>query len=929
MRWLALSAAVVFAAIVLTRSSDPVSAQAPAAADGILQFRISVGLADAEGKQWAGRIRVTGGELAGVEGWRFSQRDRVSAAGAFEFDTRVANFENQLRTTREYGQTDWNDPDIRRVVPSGLILRVRGSENTRIEFASGEEAFDFTAASVPFGVTLSRLSGNAAVIRMPAEERVSEAGVHDDDPAITFTADGQRWITWLAFDADGDYVMARSAGEAIRLTDKGDHHAPSIAADSRGLVHVAWSQREEEEWHIYMASRAGGVWSRARRMTQPGSSNIWPRLVSDGDRRLALVWQSLRGGRSSVFTRVWEGPGWGAEKQLNEDGGNAWAPSAAFGGGKLWFAWDSYSSGAYQIYVREWPSGPVERVTRGALYSARPSIAVTADGMPVVAWEESDALWGKDFAFLADRAGTTLYKNRRVRVARRGNGGWLELASPVEAIPAAIRRFVYQPHLIADAGGRLHLGLRVRTSATTSRMDYWAAGGVWEAFVTTLAGGRWTPAVNLPSSVGRNGMRMSLAASGGRLHLAWPTDRRAWPAGRYGDLDILSASLPVSGEAARLSGGQPIADAPAPSQPHADENGDIRRIRGYRVASGGKTYRILRGDLHRHTELSGDGAGEGSLDDLYRYALDAAQMDYAHVADHQMGGDEPYNWWIAQKSNDLYFMPGRFTPLYGYERSVPFPNGHRNVIWAERGKPVLKISEEERTGRANTGAVLFPYLRFTNGIATSHTSATQQGTDWRDNDPAVEPLVEIYQGFESSYEHEGAPRAWKEGEKTVHQGMKREGFVWNAWAKGYKLGVQASSDHVSTHTSFACILAEDFSRQGLLDAMRKRRTYAATDAIIVDFRARVSGGEALMGDITASSTAPKLAVKVIGTAPIRQIDVIKNNKYAHKVEPNSNEASFEFSDADFGGGESYYYVRVEQADGELAWSSPIWVTRRQ
>ena len=84
----------------------------------------------------------------------------------------------------------------------------------------------------------------------------------------------------------------------------------------------------------------------------------------------------------------------------------------------------------------------------------------------------------------------------------------------------------------------------------------------------------------------------------------------------------------------------------------------------------GKSYRILRGDLHRHTELSGDGAGDGMLDDLYRYTLDAAAMDYAHVGDHQMGNDEEYSWWITQKSNDLYYMPERFVPLYGYERSV-------------------------------------------------------------------------------------------------------------------------------------------------------------------------------------------------------------------------------------------------------------------
>ena len=32
------------------------------------------------------------------------------------------------------------------------------------------------------------------------------------------------------------------------------------------------------------------------------------------------------------------------------------------------------------------------------------------------------------------------------------------------------------------------------------------------------------------------------------------------------------------------------------------------------------------------------------------------------------------------------------------------------------------------------------------------------GTDWRDNDPAVEPMVEIYQGDRQNYERPGAPR---------------------------------------------------------------------------------------------------------------------------------------------------------------------------
>jgi hypothetical protein len=403
--------------------------------------------------------------------------------------------------------------------------------------------------------------------------------------------------------------------------------------------------------------------------------------------------------------------------------------------------------------------------------------------------------------------------------------------------------------------------------------------------------------------------------------VAWATDNRGWPGGAYRELEINTASLPVAGTAARLSGGQPIVAAAAVPNPNPNEFEDIRRIRGYRYSIHGRQYRILRGDFHRHTELSQDGAGDGMLEDNYRYTLDAAAMDIGYVSDHQMGQGEEYNWWITQKSNDLYYMPGRFVPMYGYERSVPYPNGHRNVIWAERGKPVLKISPEENRGEANTGPVLYPYLRDTAGIATSHTSATAQGTDWRDNDPNLEPVVEIYQGYDANYEEPNAPRAWKPGQTEAHQGNRPDGYVWNAWAKGYKLGVQSSSDHVSTHTSYACVLAEQFTRQGVLDAIRRRHTYAATDNIIVDFRM----GSALMGDITESAAPPKLTVRVIGTAPIAQIDVIKNNKFVHQLKPQTKEASFEYLDNSPDPGESYYYVRVEQTDRQLAWSSPIWV----
>jgi hypothetical protein len=592
-------------------------------------------------------------------------------------------------------------------------------------------------------------------------------------------------------------------------------------------------------------------------------------------------------------------------------------PRAAFGGGKLWVAWDSYASGAYQIYAQEWKAGGPERVTSGGEFSAAASIAVDSGGRPVVAWEESDENWGKVFAPPFDPEGTPLYKNRRVRVAYRDVKGWKWMKGDVgDALPSDTRAYIQQPRLAID-GGRLFLAFRSRTSAS-------AVDGEWETFLTYRGAARWEPAVPMPSSVGRNSMRADIAARGGNIHLVWASDNRAWPSGRYGDLDVYATELPSSiGRPASLRGGLAPAATVTPKPLHPAEAADVERVRSYRYSLNGRQYRIVRGDLRRYTELSSDGAADGTLDDAYRYGIDAAALDFLLVADHQMGMDEEYNWWLTQKSNDMYFASEQFVPLFGYERTVPYPNGHRIVIWPERGEKVLRVSPAEANGTQNTGPILYPYLRDTNGISSPQSPATPLGTDWRDNDALLEPVAEIYEASGHSSEHEGAPRAQKAGDDHVQS----LGYLWNAWAKGYRLGVEAGSGHVSTHAAFTCVVAEQFTRQGLIEALKKRHIYAATDNIVLDFRIATPEGTYLMGDAFESKSLPRLFVRAMGTAAIARVHVIRNGKYIHKAEPNAKDVSVEFMDGDAQPGPNYYYVRIEQADGQLAWSSPIWISR--
>ena len=91
--------------------------------------------------------------------------------------------------------------------------------------------------------------------------------------------------------------------------------------------------------------------------------------------------------------------------------------------------------------------------------------------------------------------------------------------------------------------------------------------------------------------------------------------------------------IPGSGPA-RENSLRPLQEPLVESIPvHDREPGDVAAVRAYVVSSGEKRYRIYRGDMHRHTDVSQDFKYDGSLIEVYRYALDAAGFDY--VAAHR------------------------------------------------------------------------------------------------------------------------------------------------------------------------------------------------------------------------------------------------------------------------------------------------------
>ncbi len=794
---------------------------------------------------------------------------------------------------------------------------------------------------------------------------VSMAGtetMEDDLPAIASASDGSLWLVWLAYADRRDEIAVRQWKDGrwgnMRYVPNtsGDVWLPQAGIDADGRLWVAWTQMLDGNWDMYARTLdpASQAWGPMVRLTDHPLPDINPRMASDDGGNLALVWQGFRNGYSNIYLKTYAvDSGWSDDIQVTGRPVNDWEPAVSFdSAGTVWVAYDSYVNGNYDVFltgVRD--SKVVEPETAVAAtgrYEAKATVAVDGSDRVWVAWEAGGANWGKDTGYniRPRQPGVVIGANREVRVAVLANGRLLSPARPLQdafSSGAGTPKWTYQPHVFADAGGNVLVAAKrlIRHSAEGT-----GTRGYWEYWLSRQSGDSWTEAEPLPHSFGRSSTRISLARTpDGSSWLAWPTDNRT----------TAYAHRPIRGEAwvGRLEASgaaqEPLLEPLEPEEVeikpwHPDESADLAAMRGYRTTVQGRPVQIVRGDFHRHTELSWDGGGgnDGNLQEFYRYMIDAAAMDFGASTDHQ-GGAYPYWWWYSQKMTDMHHLPGKYTSIFGYERSVTQPNGHRNLFFADRSGEVTPFFMGDSRGYAlasnprgdippvGTGDVvrddtkhLYEAVRRMGGIAISHTSGTRMGTDWRDNDPEIEPVVEIMQGARTNYEYVGAPLSAKSGEPAdAPGGYEPIGMVRNAWNKGYRLGITVSSDHGSTHYSYTMVYTDRVTREGILDAIRRRHTYGATDNILLDVRM----GEHFMGDEFRASVPLPMTIRVRGTNEIARVNILRGEQLLHSHEPEGQEAEFEYLDKDAtsGMGTQYYYVRVEQADGNVAWGSPFWV----
>jgi hypothetical protein len=354
------------------------------------------------------------------------------------------------------------------------------------------------------------------------------------------------------------------------------------------------------------------------------------------------------------------------------------------------------------------------------------------------------------------------------------------------------------------------------------------------------------------------------------------------------------------------------------------ENGIVGESNPMVVSADGKN--ILWGDLHGHTSLSD---GTGTVEDYFRYARDVSALDVVAITDHDHWGvlqldRHPEFWEETKEQTRRFHQPGRFVTLLGYEWTS-WIHGHRHVLYFEdEGEIYSSISPDYESPTQ-----LWDALRGKRALTFAHHSAGGViRTNWAiPPDPVLEPLTEIASVHGSS-EALDSP-------VPIYDPIPGN-FVRDVLDRGYRFGFVGSGDSHDGHPGFAhlvtesgglaAIVADDLTRDSVLEAMRARRVYATNGPRIL---MRTALGSHPMGASIpkpdAGGYSGELFVRVVATAPLERLDLIRSGELVDSMPLEGRlEITLRREIEDLVSGE-YLYVRAVQEDSGAAWSSPIYV----
>jgi predicted metal-dependent phosphoesterase TrpH len=334
-------------------------------------------------------------------------------------------------------------------------------------------------------------------------------------------------------------------------------------------------------------------------------------------------------------------------------------------------------------------------------------------------------------------------------------------------------------------------------------------------------------------------------------------------------------------------------------------------VSGTPPAIGG--YNVYYGHIHNHSNVSD---GKNTPDQAYNYAKNTAKLDFFGLADHSQSISSS-EWTAIKKAANSSTKDGVFVGFWGFEWTSTGKYGHVAVIntddYCSTSSPTSSFSDLVKWLSTRNGAAFFNHPGEQNGSGKEfdHFSTTPSdkfvGMElWNKND-----------AFTQYFYNDG-----------YFTNDNTKGYFDEAISRGWKIGAAGSDDnHKATwgtdNDYRLAVLGNSLTRAELFNAITARRFYSTLDKnLALSFKIN---GQEMGSTITAGTyTAGVLATDGNGESftDVKLYD--KNHNVVKNWTLSTTSVNVSMSLKVASG--DYYYVKIKQADGNQAISSPIWVS---
>jgi len=346
---------------------------------------------------------------------------------------------------------------------------------------------------------------------------------------------------------------------------------------------------------------------------------------------------------------------------------------------------------------------------------------------------------------------------------------------------------------------------------------------------------------------------------------------------------------------------------------------------------GESKFVIYAGQLHSHTAEYSDGAG--TLEDAYEHVMgldDYENVDFLAVTDHsnyldskeELGTMDDLNsgngkWAEAKATTKEYNDKSDKLFVYGYEMTWSGGPGHINTY--NTVGFVSRNNTELNNKAADAGMQLYYQLLkdHPDTVSQFNHPGTTFGTfaDFAYWDPQIDEritLVEVGNG-------EGAI-----GSSSYFPSYE---YYTLALDKGWHVAPTNNQDNHkgvwgNANTARSCIITDDFTEQGLYDALKDMRVFSTEDQ---NLEVYYYLNDNIMGTIL-SDVGEKVHITADIADPdeekIGTVSVIANGGVeVYKEVINSNSGSI---DTTIDNKYSYYFIKIVQEDGDICVTAPVW-----